>query len=536
VDQFKSLKDPEFYLHKRGAKVSYKEWVKEFGNKPVPSRQPNEFVGRAKTDELLKHISARIPSSDLSNQLHAFFVRHVIPKVEPALKIDWEQYFESINFESDMRKTLANVKFETFEEWFAGVEPKKKASYRQGWNDFQATCRIAMNLQIVIKPDEKQVKNTLNADNFKGRNIFNPSNTVKSVLGYVAKQFMRWVMETDSYKGCFIQGYTEEQLENQFKSDIAKMDDPMGICWDGGNHDAHQHSEFIEGVDNYILSKYLPMMLPLLGFSYFQSKEIIKKATVTVNNVHLFLPGWLQGFSLFGSNRIVIFKGKLTQTTFSGHPTRTTLFNTMRIISLIRKFATEAGLVFKRDYYIYQSGDDTYILCESRHSEAFRKAHFKYYSATENVVHGYGQLSKDYKEMPKLKESGYTHVDFLSKTGYITKTEAVFTRQNRRLIATGDITSKISHNLSENDYLSGIKYQIEAHYSQFPCYKKMLDFKFGSILSNQIYIVNQYSSVRESKHEYSDVILALHPDGPQMKILEHCDGDPTLCYPGLYKV
>jgi len=466
-----------------------------------------------------------------------------MPKVTPALKVDFSDVYKKYDILNKIERALKLAEFPDFSTYLAQVDSVKRRDYQKGYDSFMERCKIPMNLQIVMKPDEKQFKESIDPKGFKARNIFNPSNEVKAVIGYIAWCFMRVLKKIDVFKDSFVQGWNSERLEETLTKEAAGLIDPQGMSWDGSNHDAHQHADFIESVDNMFIRRFFPIICAKVGFNVAQTQEIVKKASATKCQVTLYMPNYLQGFTLLGKNRFKIFSGKLIQTTFSGHPTRTTLFNTLRILLLQLKIGLDCGAIAKGSvdgekptFCPKQSGDDTYLMIESLISEAYGNAMRKYYAFEEGVSHGYGQLCGDLNYFPKFSEAGYTHIDFLSKTGFVTKYEAVSTRQCRRIVATGDVSAKIGVNLTEDQLMAGIKAQLLASYASWPMYKMLIDKKFGHVEANCKYILNEYKSVTDGHHEYNPTYMVMHPDSRDLKILDNSRGDTQLLYPHLYKL
>lgn len=450
--------------------------------------------------------------------------------------MDFSDVYTHYDLLNKIERAIKISEFPSFAEYLAQVDSKKRRDYQKGYDSFIARCKIPMNLQIVMKPDEKQFKDSIDPKDYKARNIFNPSNEVKAVIGYVAWCFMRAIKEVDVFKDSFVQGWNSERLEHTLAKEAAQLEDPQGMCWDGSNHDAHQHADFIESVDNMFIRRFFPLICAKVGFNVGQTREIVKKASATKCQVTLYMPNYLQGFSLLGKNRFKIFSGKLIQTTFSGHPTRTTLFNTLRILLLQLKIGLDCGAIAGKNFFPKQSGDDTFLLINSSLSEAYGTAMRKYYAFEEGVSHGYGQLCGELKYFPKYSDVGYTHIDFLSKNGFVTKKEAVTTRQCRRIIATGDVSAKIGVNLTEEQLLSGIKAQLLTSYVSWPMYKDMIDRKFGHVEANSKYILNEYKAVTDGHHHFDAKFVIMHPDSRDLKILEYSQGDTQLLYPQLYKL
>lgn len=91
----------------------------------------------------------------------------------------------------------------------------------------------------------------------------------------------------------------------------------MDFCYsyDGGSHDAHQHRELIDIVDNGVFNRYLRIFLEYSDIPPAYHPVILDVMTQLD----------VKFFTLTG------LRGTIKGTVFSGHPTRTTLFNTFRV-------------------------------------------------------------------------------------------------------------------------------------------------------------------------------------------------------------
>lgn len=69
-----------------------------------------------------------------------------------------------------------------------------------------------------------------------------------------------------------------------------------------------------------------------------------------------------------------IFEGELVGTTPSGHPNKTTLGNTLRMVLSFGYAASTVGLKYKDDFMIFQSGDDTLILISEGNAGRIKEA------------------------------------------------------------------------------------------------------------------------------------------------------------------
>ena len=217
------------------------------------------------------------------------------------------------------------------------------------------TGSISMRLQAIVKPKEKQykVEELHKYEGLKPRNIFNPTDQVKAVLGYVSSQALRIMKRTKTFGPHMIQGMNTGQLEERILTAYRTVQNPGCVMWDGGRHDAHQHADFIEKVDSYFFKNVLHRLNADLGFHRLESLEILKKTTMAKCPITLFMNNRNVGVKTFGNHRIEACSTVLNGTVFSGHPTRTTFGNTFRVLVLIKEIARIAGLEWKTDIYPY---------------------------------------------------------------------------------------------------------------------------------------------------------------------------------------
>jgi len=135
-----------------------------------------------------------------------------------------------------------------------------------------------------------------------------------------------------------------------------------------------------------------------------------------------------------------MISGNVYGTVFSGHPTRTTFGNTMRVIYYALYTKHLASIEKMR---ILVAGDDVLLEMEETDYARFYQAHSQVYwlGAEGYKQHGLGQLSKG------THKTGRTG-NFLSKKIYNLGYDAVITRTPLRIIATGliyDPTSPIDY-------------------------------------------------------------------------------------------
>lgn len=80
-----------------------------------------------------------------------------------------------------------------------------------------------------------------------------------------------------------------------------------------------------------------------------------------------------------------MFKGKLRGTVFSGHPTRTTWGNTLRVLSYAH-FIKFLAKVPDQDICIFAAGDDMLIFMEEKHIESFYAQYKRVYIYEEMLM------------------------------------------------------------------------------------------------------------------------------------------------------
>lgn len=98
----------------------------------------------------------------------------------------------------------------------------------------------------------------------------------------------------------------------------------------------------------------------------------------------------------------------LTGTTFSGHPSRTTLGNTLRSILYAYFYSYKAQV----DIEVMAAGDDSVVFLERADADAFIAA-VKQYSSSDSTVYDTVGLGQCYKEI-YLRD--WNDFDFCSKT------------------------------------------------------------------------------------------------------------------------
>ena len=164
------------------------------------------------------------------------------------------------------------------------------------------------------------------------------------------------------------------------------------MTFDGSAHDSHQHQVFIDTVDNTFFEEFIPFLVRKYGLTK-NLEEVIRVCTMSpvmyANST----------FSYEGVNK-VIYEIEIEGTTFSGHPTRTTLGNSLRTLSYVAFLAYISGFHDLAEaiimgtselVYVYVAGDDVIITGFSFVVERmFANLNLTHASDLEAGVHGLG--------------------------------------------------------------------------------------------------------------------------------------------------
>jgi len=108
----------------------------------------------------------------------------------------------------------------------------------------------------------------------------------------------------------------------------------------------------------------------------------------------------------FGYNKV--FSLTMNGTVTSGHPTRTTFGNSLRVILYYQYIFKLANI---QHYRMYVGGDDFYAIILDKDYYSFNKTVSRIFSSKPYGVKGLGQCTK------KVNDLGEHGIDFLSKLG-----------------------------------------------------------------------------------------------------------------------
>lgn len=230
----------------------------------------------------------------------------------------------------------------------------------------QGTLGMSGSFKTMVKSGEvyygqdfKFEKGCLVGISDRPRNIMVPSESLCGLLTMI--QSCLWA---PLKKACpeFIQGYTKEDLTESFLSGIT--DDWKSICLDGSGFDSTQHWQCMDACDNKFMRLLSPSLTRLMrsckekypGLTAFDPeyyvRKILESATSNVNYCFSEVPligkdepwpqdaarrfeqDWLKSLPKYSKTNYQenFIPNIINGTVFSGHPTKTTLGNTMRSI------------------------------------------------------------------------------------------------------------------------------------------------------------------------------------------------------------
>lgn len=203
------------------------------------------------------------------------------------------------------------------------------------------------------------------------------------------------------------------------------------ISIDGSAFDSTQLASLMEITDNVFWQRLQPAIERFMAVDGWNnpnasSTRLVADATKTDLKMFTRIPGcsfpvmptdMIKEISSFNPKDInEWFCLPLKGTTFSGHPTRTTLGNTFRSLLYMFFYLEEAGLVdpwLSSDSFVVASGDDVVCWCDPKFVEAVHNSILVNSSRDKFGAKGLGQCIKE------VKIGKYYDIDFCSKWSFV---------------------------------------------------------------------------------------------------------------------
>jgi hypothetical protein len=194
---------------------------------------------------------------------------------------------------------------------------------------------------------------------------------MKAVCGWLSHNLVRHLKTLPIYKYSFIQAMNFDEIQDRICHWFNKIPDCVAIEIDQANHDANQSSEFMDAVDKHLLYDSVYNLAREAGYAWFQIIQILQCMFSNKIPFRAYYPNSESG--LKGRKKYKMFaRGYIVGTTPSGHPSKTTLGNTLRIIHAMIYVAELVGAIYGETFMIFQSGDDTVLLMSRRFVKAYK--------------------------------------------------------------------------------------------------------------------------------------------------------------------
>lgn len=341
------------------------------------------------------------------------FASDKFPEVEHVLLFSAFVRWEWANRKASVLSALEDLDY-SWETFISETHPKKRKIYQHGRVLFEESGRIVTKLMMFSKTNE--VHHTSQPDDPRPRCLFDPHETLKAVGAYCAR-----LMIAALKRGFpeFISGFNLPDLTKHvsdcLRQEGVDFSSENFYSYDGSGHDSHQSFELIEAVDHFITREILPEILQHSWIPAELHTEVMRVATLEI---------W-SAYTIYGA------QFRMIGTVFSGHPFRTTLFNTLRTIYYNHYVAWLAGCT---NHVVFASGDDTF---GHQASAEFYRLHRLLLSPCRIGIQGLGQVAKDLVVGPLEKHS------FLSKRLYCYDGDLVIDRQPDKLLVSGTVSDKL---------------------------------------------------------------------------------------------
>lgn len=368
------------------------------------------------------------------------------PSENALFKLWWTQFIDKLmsranNLDIQGEDYITWLKSKT--EWTAAKKRKYLVTWqmqasRSEWKqtdwDFAFTGFVKSG-EVYFKENATFCPKTgqlLGQDN-RPRLIFNPSDELCGPITWI-QQFL--FADIKRVLPGFIQGLGASQFKELVKKMIQKISDCMNISSDGSNYDGHQSADNLD-IDTYLWGKSHDRIVNILkqypdqfpypevmarGINFLATTKDTKlflqfsgKQSLGINSISQVVPNWdkvdaskevKRYFNVQGGDWI---KLHLIGTTFSGHPTRTTLGNTIRSI-IYHTYILKCAGVPEDEYFVAASGDDVCVWIRRKWMKAYIRELVRLTARnTDEATIGLGQCIKEWKE------SEWWDIDFCSK-------------------------------------------------------------------------------------------------------------------------
>lgn len=350
----------------------------------------------------------------------------------------------------------------TFEEWILSKADvwdwDKRSKYlvthrsqiaRERWNekdwDFAFSLFVKSGEVYFKESDELSETGNLLNQSSRPRAICNPSDELCGTITWVQQLMFSDIKDVEPG---FIQGMTSSQLKDTVLQGISGLSQPSCISSDGSNFDGHQNI-YCLSLDRYWWQSYERRMKAFFAHHKLPYPEVLARGMIylatrswtpiflqfntftgskTIPSISETCPEWKKMssdktvrkyFKVGGSNWVHYY---VYGTTFSGHPTRTTLGNTIRSLIYHHYLSRDVKLKF-----VVASGDDVCTWMDTDNVDKYINRMKKETARNTDAQQvGFGQCIKEWTV------SDWWNMDFCSKHCELTMSNWGIYRDGRK--------------------------------------------------------------------------------------------------------
>jgi hypothetical protein len=398
------------------------------------------------------------------NLLHALLNRNAGTRMKPDLSMvsDFEEFAKPFIKEICRQYTYMDIEGMDWQGFVNKFPPNKRKLMEQGRKDimdwkcnptFEAMVK-ANEYNFCVEGDPKQLT--------RPRIIFCPSAAYRALHGVYNAHILKALKETWHKDNQLIAayGYNCEETASLIKHAQKSIGKTSFFGYDGSSHDANQHVELIKAVDCNFHREFLPCYGIRQKPDLQEYLLLARHLTSTIVPFKAYYPG----------TRNILARGKVNGTVFTGHPTRTTFGNTLRI-GLFLKYALRT--LPANDWRALIGGDDVLLIIKKGTGQKVHrlltncfmtKSHYD--SSTGPQKYGLGQVIKEQAQLEN------NIVNFLSKQGFYVLDKLIYSRQFARSCLSNG-TAKLRKNFTKKDHATNVTFSLST-FGEMPIIKEYI--------------------------------------------------------------
>lgn len=358
-----------------------------------------------------------------------------------------------------------NMAHYNWTNYISKFNPGKRKLYEKG-KEAVENYKINQTFEVMQKNYEigyaKEVKGSV-----KPRFLCCPHESLRALLGpynWVLTDLLKLVFNEYDTNLSVVYGMNSGEVQDRIEKKIKEIKGCVEfLCFDGSAHDSNQHLPILEMVDKVVMDDWVRKFMCFMDLPPQFNHQILDNLYRREAPIKAYYP----------YTRSLMFRGKITGTTFTGHPTRTTFGNSLRV-ALYVKFALRT--IPKNLWRVFISGDDILVAVNKEHASLVRRLMEKVYldkdiydQSEGKQAHGLGQVLKHAEELSS------TYFSFLSKDGYYKDGQVFLSRKiNRVVFSRGSY--KLRPKFTKSNHRSNVTHSIK-EYGKAPVIKNYLTWR-----------------------------------------------------------